>query len=60
MDFTGHPTAQHTISLSLSGSIDRAYNTSISDIIFTGDFNFNMQTNCNNNMKYLIQNYNLK
>ena len=44
----------------LSESIDRAYNTSIPDIVITGDFNFNMRTNGNNKIKDLIQNNNLE
>ena len=40
-------------------SIDRACNTSISDIIITGDFNFNMAQNALNKMSELILEYNL-
>ena len=39
--------------------IDRAYNTNIHDIIITGDFNYNMMTNCKNKMTDLILQYNL-
>ena len=35
-------------------SIDRACNTNISDIIITGDFNFNMAQNALNKMSELI------
>ena len=40
-------------------SIDRACNTSISDIIITRDFNFNMALNVPNKMSELILEYNL-
>ena len=40
-------------------SIDRACNTNISDIIITGDFNFNMAQNALNKMSELILEYNL-
>ena len=40
-------------------SIDRACNTSISDIIITGDFNFNMAQNVSNKMSDLILEYSL-
>ena len=40
-------------------SIDRACNTSISDIIINGDFNFNMAQNVPNKMSELILEYNL-
>ena len=40
-------------------SFHRACNTSISDIIITGDFNFNMAQNAPNKMSKLILEYNL-
>ena len=40
-------------------SIDRACNTNISDIIITGEFNFNMAQNAHNKMSELILEYNL-
>ena len=44
----------------ISESVDRAYNTNISDIIITGDFNYNMLSSENNKIKELIIQYNLK
>ena len=41
------------------GSIDRAHNTNIPDIIITGDFNHNMLSNNNNKVKDLLQQFNL-
>ncbi|MCG7879157.1 MAG: reverse transcriptase domain-containing protein, partial [Candidatus Thiodiazotropha endolucinida] len=41
-------------------SIDRAYNTNLSDIIITGDFNIDMTLNNNPKMKDLMLEYNLK
>ncbi|MEW8546213.1 MAG: reverse transcriptase family protein [Candidatus Thiodiazotropha sp.] len=40
-------------------SFDRAYNTNISDIIITGDFNYDMSTNENNKIKDLMLQYQL-
>ena len=43
----------------ISESVDRAHNINIADIIITGDFNINMNSN-NNKMAELIKQYNLK
>ena len=43
----------------ISESVDRAHNTNIPDIIITGDFNINMNSN-NNKIMELIKQYNLK
>ena len=44
----------------ISESVDRAYNTNISDTIITGDFNYNMLSSENNKIKKMINQYNLK
>ncbi|MEW8547098.1 MAG: endonuclease/exonuclease/phosphatase family protein, partial [Candidatus Thiodiazotropha sp.] len=41
-------------------SFDRAYNTNITDIIITGDFNYNMLTNDGNKIKDMTLQFNLK
>ena len=40
-------------------SIDRAFNTNITDIIITGDFNYDMSTNVNNKIKDLMLQFHL-
>ncbi|MCG7864732.1 MAG: endonuclease/exonuclease/phosphatase family protein [Candidatus Thiodiazotropha taylori] len=44
----------------INESIDRAYNTSILDVIILGDFNFNMSLNNKNKMTELLQDFDLK
>ena len=41
-------------------SVDRAYNTNLSDIIITDDFNIDISQNNNNKMTDLLLEYNLK
>ena len=41
-------------------SIDRVHNTNISDIIISGDFDYNMLSDYYNQMKELIKTYNMK
>lgn len=41
-------------------SVDRAHNTNITDIIITGDFNYNMLTNDRNKIKDMMLQFNLK
>ena len=40
-------------------SIDRAFNTNITDIIITGDFNYDMSTNVNNKIRDLMLQFHL-
>ena len=44
----------------IAESFDRACNTTINDIIVTGDFNFNMLSNVGNKVNELMNQYNLK
>ena len=44
----------------IAESFDRACNTTINDIIITGDFNFNMLSNDGNKVNELMNQYNLK
>ncbi|MCG8092513.1 MAG: hypothetical protein JAZ17_02615 [Candidatus Thiodiazotropha endolucinida] len=44
----------------IAESVDRAHNANISDILITGDFNYNMLSGENNRIKDLIYQYNLK
>ena len=40
-------------------SIDRAFNTNITDIIITGDFNYDMSTNVNNKIRDIMLQFHL-
>ena len=43
----------------ITESVDRAYDTNITDIYILGDFNHNLSSNNRNNVSELIQTYNL-